>query len=329
MKFFCFTATILVALCCSSCGGETHTAARANASSQTTPARVEPSPMPTPQFPEPFSFEGSEGVFRVKNFSFDADNKTFSFGGFVFATRDRKEKLKDDETEYERSDIVITKNGKVVRRFAGMMYPLGVATRFGTFSFLGDRTQQVVIEQTINRNEYYRVLDLAGGELRVIYEGGSYISAADFDGDGALEIVTRIETFRFFYHLTNVDSPFPTAIYKYNSRVKKYALANRRFTAYVLRDLDKEMRAVEAARPTDEEAKQSALRGSGTIPDHRFPAYLSAVITVMADLIYAGEETRAWEFFEREYNLSDKDTLRQKIKEQLADDKIHRTLYRR
>lgn len=343
MKTTYFILTALTLLCCLSCSRTSATnpvvnaearARTTNAPVQNMNARIEQTPAPAPKFPELFSFEASTDVFTVDNFSErDDDNRAFAFGGFTFANQNKNVLIEDDEAGHKfqevRSDIIVTKNGRVVRRFEGLSYGAGVATRFGTFSFLGDERQQVVIEQTIHRGEYYRVLDVTANELSTIYEGGGYIFTVDLDKDGVMEIVTEIKTFRFFYQFSNVNSPFSTAVYKYDVRAKKYILANRTFADYVLRDVDANMRRVNATRPTGEQQKEPVQSGSGLVPDHKFPDYLSAVVSVMIDRIYVGEETDAWTFFEREYNLSDKDMLRKKIKEQLAGDEIYRTLYRR
>ncbi len=285
---------------------------------------------PTPDFPELINFEDDDRIFKVKNFSFDKDQPNFAFNDYTFATHDKRVRFKDGgmEIEAEQSDIVVTRAGKVARRFEGMSYGLGVATRFGLFPFLGGTENQIVIEQTINRGENYWIIDVAGHEPRVLYDGGG-LAMADFNGDEVMELVKRIETFWFFHNLNNVNSPFPTAIFKYDKRAKKYLLANRQFASYVLRDIDEELRVVEQKRPVSKQLRESLSYEGGKLPDDRYADYLGAVLSVMLDYIYAGREAEAWEFYEREYDLSDKEQLRRKIKSQLAGDEVYKQLYAR
>ncbi|MEJ7577331.1 MAG: hypothetical protein WKF74_10045 [Pyrinomonadaceae bacterium] len=300
------------------------------ATSQPPPARVEGAPSPISDFPEPISLEDNEQIFKIKNFSFDERQPNFAYNGYTFATRDKRIKFRDggEEMEAEQSDIVVIRAGKVVRRFEGMSYGLGVATRFGLFPFLGGTENQVVIEQTVNRGENYWIIDVAGHEPHLLYDGGG-LAMADFDDDGVMELFRRIETFWFFYNLNNVNSPFPTAVLKYDKQGKKYLLANRQFASYVLSDVDEATRIVEAKRPTSEQQKEPVLHGSGIVPDHKHADYLGAVLSVMLDYIYAGKEAEGWAFYEREYNLSDKERLRHKIKSQLAGDEVYKQLYAR
>ncbi len=284
---------------------------------------------PAPDFSELINFEDNDRIFKVKNFSFDKDQPNFAFNDYTFATHDKRVRFKDGgmEIEAEQSDIVVMRAGKVVRRFEGMSYGAGVATRFGAFSFLGSAEEQVIIEQTINRGNYYWILDVADAP-RVLYNGSAF-GMVDLDGNSTIELVGRIEAFWFFYHLNNTNSPFPTAVFKYDKQAKKYLLANRQFASYVLSDVDEATSIVEAKRPTSEQQKESVLYGSGMVPDHKHADYLGAVLSVMLDYIYAGREAEGWEFYEREYNLSDKEKLRRKIKSHLAGDKVYKQLYAR
>lgn len=319
----------LLLLAASGCGVSSTSSSAQSNPSQTPSAQTQVSSSPTPEFPEPISFEEIEGVFVEGG---GLEGARMSFNGYELTTRERTVHIRDEGHGFdvEQSDVIIMRSGRIVRRFEGMMYPLGVATRFGLYSFLGGEAKQIVIEQAINRDEYYRILDVAGDAPRVIYEGGGYISVVDLDGDGTLEIVAPINTLSFFHNLNNTNSPVSTAVFRYDERARRYNLANRRFSRFIMRDMERNLRVVEEKRPTGDELRELALPDGETNFDIRQPDYVGAVLSVLTDYVYAGREAEGWTFFDREFhNLRNKEAFRAGIREHFARDPIYIELYGR
>ena len=64
-------------------------------------------------------------------------------------------------------------------------------------------------------------------------------------------------------------------------------------------------------------------------PDEVSESYLSVVMQVMLKYIYAGQEVDGWEFYNREYQLSDKDAIKSDLRKALKSDPIYQSIYRR
>src|SRR4029079_10195499 len=132
----------------------------------------------------------------------------------------------------------------------------------------------------------------------------------DLNRDGIFELTQAVMTFDYF-HMSHASSVFPTAVFSYDEKSRAYIPANERFSAYVLDDIEKDLKALNAKDPGNREE------------------YLSAVLKVLLKRIYAGDEADAWKFFDAEYQLSDKAVIKTDIKKALRHDPIYRSLYKR
>jgi len=56
--------------------------------------------------------------------------------------------------------------------------------------------------------------------------------------------------------------------------------------------------------------------------------YLSAVLQVVINYVYAGQRDTGWNFFDKWYSLGDKEDMKKKIQDVLAESKIYQELYR-
>ena len=201
------------------------------------------------------------------------------------------------------------------------------STRFGLFSLLGDASKQLVILQYTGGAHCcwtYRIYDFHPN-LRVIFDDESYgleylgyeLLPQDIDGDGKFELTQAVMTFDYF-HMSHASSVFPVAVFSYNEKSRTYVPANRRFSAYVLEDIEHDLKALElASRDVNVEDVNDKEE------------YLSAVLRVLLKRIYAGNEADAWKFFDTEYRLSDKIEFKNDIRQALRHDPIYRSVYKR
>ena len=201
------------------------------------------------------------------------------------------------------------------------------STRFGLFSLLGDASKQLVILQYTGGAHCcwtYRIYDF-NPNLRVIFDDESYgleylgyeLLPQDIDGDGKFELTQAVMTFDYF-HMSHASSVFPVAVFSYNEKSRTYVPANRRFSAYVLEDIEHDLKALElASRDVNAEDIQNKEE------------YLSALLKVLLKRIYAGDEADAWKFFDTEYRLSDKIEFKSDIRKALRHDPIYRSVYKR
>ncbi len=222
------------------------------------------------------------------------------------------------------SSVFIKRNGKTLATLSNGGFGKD-STDVGLFSFLGKETKQLVVLQYTGGAHccwIYKIYDL-GPKLHLIFDGEKYgidrigytLHPTDIDGDGRYEFTQSVMAFDYF-HMSHASSVFPTAVFAYDEKTRTYLPANRKFSSYLLGGLEKELKHVE-----DERAKID--------PRSLNESYLSAVLRVMLKYIYAGQESDGWEFYHREYQLSDKEVIKRDIREALKSDPIYQSIYRR
>jgi hypothetical protein len=57
--------------------------------------------------------------------------------------------------------------------------------------------------------------------------------------------------------------------------------------------------------------------------------YLGKRLGIFLRYVYAGKREQGWAFFERTYNLADKDDLKTRIRQRLEKDPLYKSIYRR
>jgi hypothetical protein len=224
------------------------------------------------------------------------------------------------------SRAVISRGGRELVRLEDGA-PRVDATRIGLFPFLGGKGRQLVVEQYTGGAHcctIYRVYDL-GSELRTLFDGDEYgveevgeeMRLVDIDGDGRYEFTQSVMAFDYFL-TSHAGSVFPTAVFAYDEGTGKYLPSNRKFSAYLLRGIARDVRKVEAlTRRLTREERASAFHGE----------HFSAVMDVLLKYVYAGEEGKGWAFFETHYKLSDRSEVEAKVKEHLKESNIYRATY--
>lgn len=241
-----------------------------------------------------------------------------SYGGYV-VTRAVVER----EGE---SRAVISRDGRVLARLTDGA-PRDYATRIGLFPFLGRGGKQLVVEQYTGGAHcctVYRVYDL-GAELRVLFDGDDYgvdeigedMNVLDIDGDGRREFTLNVMAFDYFM-TSHAGSVFPTAVFAYDERAGRYVPSNKKFSAYLLRGVARDVRKVEALnRRMTKEERASTFHGE----------HFSAVLDVLLKYVYAGEEQKGWQFFDSNYMLADKSEVEAGVKAKLLESAVYRATY--
>src|SRR5712692_162926 len=143
----------------------------------------------------------------------------------------------------------IRKNGRVLVTLKDGWF-LEKSTRIGLFPFLGVNSKQLIVEQYTGGAHccwIYRIYDLSP-RLRVLFDGADYgideigyeLHLVDIDGNGIYEF-TQAEMAFDYFHMSHASSRFPTIVFAYDRKAKKYRLANRVFSQYVLRGIDEDI----------------------------------------------------------------------------------------
>lgn len=214
----------------------------------------------------------------------------------------------------EKSWATVKKNGRViVRHGLGEGLNKIEATRFGLVSLLGGGTKQLIIQQYSGGahccNSWW-IYDLYP-EFRLIYSSDDYSigdasgesSLVDIDRDGIAELVFSSDWFAYFNRLAFSESPLPKIVFRYNKSTHRYYPANPRYSEYVLKGIEEEINEVK-----------------------NYSDLLPPVLNVMLQYVYAGKEMQAWAIFDRYYTMSDKEAMKQEIKQRLKADKIYRLI---
>lgn len=259
---------------------------------------------------------------RPANFFMEGDH--VSVDGFTIEKRLRKERAdfyerRNDPRNWAEIEYVVVKEGKrVLAKFdAGLSHPLGSRASFALFPFLGGDSQQVFISEDIPRGGCQWVVSLSP-RLRVIFDGQAFgvgregfdLSAEDLDDDGVYEIIAPITDFYQLQDKLYVAAiPLPAIIFRYDQARQQYLPANPIFKNRIFAHL----------RQLPHFDDKDALKF-----EHR-----AVVLSNLLTYVYAGEQKRGWEAFEKDYKLDDKAEIRRRVKAILKDQPVYKFIYRR
>jgi hypothetical protein len=245
------------------------------------------------------------------------DKDSLSYNGYDVVKLKKKVKLeyppemKSKPELVEVSYAVLKKKNKVLDTFDGVYFGAGNATNFGLFPFLGKETKQLTVSQTIPRGGRHWVVELSS-EARVISDSKDYgigreeFSVIDIDKDGVYEISLPITEFYMFENMAMSETPLPTIIFKYDEKAKKYLPANRIFRNYLLTGIEDKIKQLNSSDKSN---------------------YLSDRLDIVLRYVYAGKEAEAWSFFDKEYNLPNKEEIKSKIKSTLKKENVYKYIY--
>jgi hypothetical protein len=153
--------------------------------------------------------------------------------------------------------------------------------------------------------------------LRLIFTSEDYHTSftpalIDFQGDGTYELLMWVSSF-FYFELSYAQSPAPIFVLSYDKANGKYVVSSKNFSAYILRN---------------ENEKITKLNAIEVKPEN-YDTWLSALFTVFLDYVYAGQEQKAWRFYDINYRFSNKEIMKQKLIEQLRSDAVYKIIYSR
>jgi hypothetical protein len=247
------------------------------------------------------------------------EGRRVEYGGYTI------ERVVDDGAGESRA--VVTRAGRELVRLADGA-PRPDSTRLALFPLLGRGAgRQLVVEQDTGGAHcctIYRVYDL-GAEPRALFDGADYgideigddMSVADIDGDGRYELAQDVMAFDYF-QTSHAGSVFPVVVFAYDERAGRYLPANRRFSAYVLRGIARDVRRAEAT-------------GRRLTPDERASEFhgehFTAVMQALLKYVYAGEEAKGWAFFDAHYRQADKAALKEAVRQKLLESAVYRATY--
>lgn len=226
---------------------------------------------------------------------------------------------KEYDSRADRWKIIIKKGGQVVavnRDGDGRRE----SSCFGLYPVLGGRAQQLMTAQTSGGMHCcysYRIYDLSPA-FRLLFDGDTYpigdgfdeLEFVDLDGDGVQEFTQRDMTFDYWDGMGYPSSPQPKIVFQYDPQAKKFYPANKKFSAYLLKDVDDDIKALDSDDPAQ---------------------YWVSGLEITLRYIYAGKERKGWKLYDRTFGvkLYEKDRMKTKLKRTLMSDRVYRFLYGR
>ena len=188
---------------------------------------------------------------------------------------------------------VIMREGRILAEFDDYYFSLGNGNDFALYPLLGGEAKQLFISQTAPRSGRHYVVELTS-KPRVIFDSSDYevgreeVEILDLDNDGVYEISLAVTAFYMVYGVSMAETPLPQVIFKYDLKAEKYLPANHIFQSNLLKDIE------ETKNHRSKDARSDVGRN----------------LAILLDYIYAGKEEEGWAFFELEYNLPDKVTVK-------------------
>lgn len=221
------------------------------------------------------------------------------------------------------STAVVSKGKKVLVRHSEGFGDYRV-TEFRLIRLLGRNDKQLVITQFtggIHCCRVYWIYDLAPN-FRLLFRSrdfaigdGGEIGEGTFqnlDADREMELVERNDSFLYFDDLAYVSLPRPLMVFDYNPRTEHFELANRKFSKFILSDLDKLIEDTVRLRNSDS------------------AQYLVNVFSITLDYIYAGKANEGWAYYRKERDSKSMELRfhdENKIKKVLMNDKAYNLIY--
>ena len=267
-------------------------------------------PMPSPEM----ILEKYKEIYFEEYFSKD---DFLEFNGYRLEREKVVKELKEEKIKADIFDTVLKKNGKVIKRFEGVFYPLGNQMDFGSVSLIGGEKQFFVIDTT-HRFERNWIFSLQP-EYRLLFDSADFhllrggMAGIDFDNDGVYEItLSRMEYGIFTF--PNSEVPNVRIIFKYDPQKKRFLPASHLFPEFTLKGLNERI----------ERFRQNERKS--------FPEVLAITLVY----IYAGQESDGWKFFDENFvsyefsgeKIEDKNEAKQKIKKELSENPIYRFIYK-
>lgn len=222
-----------------------------------------------------------------------------------------------DPSEIE--DAILTRNGQPVKRFEGVFYPLGNKISFEEAPLTGEAAARtlVIVDSSYRYVRTWIVSFRPKRAPLVIFDSNDYDvtdSAAvvrDVDGDGTMELVA-LKFVDFGLGLARSDMGLPAVVFRFDRASGLYVPAG-------------------ASLPLPPPDRPVQTIAPDTAPDMR------KFLTHFCELVFAGREGEAWEFFDAEWRPElhwkfaemGKQKTRRTIADALLKIRIYRLLMKR
>ena len=238
------------------------------------------------------------------------DEDTLSYKGYE--VRRLTEKVNyTRQSEVEVSYAVLKKDDRRLLKFDGVYFIEGNDTQFGLFDLLGQRSEQIIVSQTVPRGGRHWVVSVSP-DVRVLFDSWDYgvgreeFYVVDVDKDGVYEISLPVTAFYEMQDKMYIgEIPLPEVIFKYDAKAGRYLPANDRFADYALHGIERDI-----AKLGNDESN-----------------YLSRRLDILLRYIYARKAKQGWDFFEREYQRHDRQEIVARIRSVLKNDPVYNYLY--
>jgi hypothetical protein len=248
--------------------------------------------------------------------------KSLSYNGYSIFKSSKKEITEDKEKRVENvSYSVLKKGGRIIKRFEGLDARL-TASDFGLFNFLGGKTQQLIVAQTLPRSGRVWIVRLHP-KFRILLDTDAYGDfreepyIRDIDKDGTYEMINSMWDFGGIGKAKRpMTTPQPIVIFKYDKKVDRYLPANHVLHEYVPGTIEEEIQKL-----------QTKIDNSNLIYSEE--NFYSERASTLLRFIFAGREKEGWEFFDKSYHLSDKAEVKAAIKSVLRKQPVYRFIYRK
>jgi hypothetical protein len=241
---------------------------------------------------------------------------SISYNGYEVVRLEKTVHDKEQGGDIPVTYAVLKSGGRTIATFEGGYFGLGNQTNFGFASLLGGETKQLVVSQTVPRGGRQWIVDLSS-EAATVFDSKEWslgledVCIHDYDGDGVEEISLAITSFWGIGHMSMAESPLPGVVFKYDSRARAYMPDKAAFVEE-LSDIDSDVEKIDA----NEDPRQGS---NGP--------YLATRLDIFLRYAYGGRENDGWSFFDRTYNLADKQDVKREIKRILNSEPVYRFVY--
>jgi hypothetical protein len=201
--------------------------------------------------------------------------------------------------------------------------------RYGFFQFLPGKRKQLIVH-TYSGGAHccydYAIFEIQGRRLEKLYDSSRYDSAneignelvpIDINQDGTYEFYQDVMAFDYMGFAGHASATFPPAIFWFDKRHRKFVLANKRFSSFVLRRMEKNLANLKEWQRENNE-RTGGHPDMTRITDDELSEV--AVREKFLDLVYAGKEREAWPYFKRSYKSSGGDGYQEQFRAQFIRD---------
>lgn len=220
----------------------------------------------------------------------------------------------------------INKNGKTIFKFKTLYNEGYWANLTGVAQLLGENSKQIYVTASGTGGvccTNYWITDVSNGTPKDIFRSEDYggfrnpMEIFDGDGDGIYELVQFDSAFRYFMDDCGSCSPEPRAVFRYNEKAGKYLPAKN-----IQQDFVKESLLKTEKWLAETNEKLTIKNDPGEAID-----FNRTLLAHIVDLIYSGNETKAWKMFDYYYaDYSEKEKISAEIKKRLRQSKFYQAL---